>query len=679
MGRVLAAAVVVLALGASSAHASVIVSDRYDEQGYVRMHVDATQVDGVALRLSADPAHGGIVVDAGAEPITADTSSCHAISEGLLCWGYAPQVTLGDGDDEVVFTDVWNATVDGGLGDDTVRTDQFHDLAFDGGDGSDHLDLTRHAYGVSIYPDDPYRAQILSVERLTTTEHQDYVDVAPGQRVSLGAGADSVDADNDAPDRVDCGPGEDTATVDPEDRVESCENVWGSGGGQAPIPAMPWFPLPGYGPDPLHQRPPIGVSYGQFGLDAPAKVEGEALRFTLDVGYANTVGLALAVAPWRGDAPPATLTATVPADVDHQRGRRRANVVLPLPAHLLEALRREGRLRVQGTALLHLPWAAFERKAAFTVVAPRASRVVLDGRRRKGSFGVQRMRGGPRGDLLSAESADDELFGLGGTDALHGGTGNDALDGGDGDDLLDGGDGDDVVLGGPGDDDLVEARFGNDTLDGGPGDDVIHGRRGTDTIHGGDGDDVIDGGSGIDRVDCGPGEDIVLVNALREPRVNCEEVQMGESVVHRRCERGGTDGPETVLGTDANDRCSGRGGDDDVEGRAGDDLLEGGPGNDRIFGRFGRDVLRGDDGNDELEGGRGRDRLDGGKGDDQLNGGFHRDTLAARDGNDVVIARGGGTDRIDCGPGNDLAYVDSRDTVRGCERVKRSGGRTPRR
>jgi hypothetical protein len=33
-------------------------------------------------------------------------------------------------------------------------------------------------------------------------------------------------------------------------------------------------------------------------------------------------------------------------------------------------------------------------------------------------------------------------------------------------------------------------------------------------------------------------------------------------------------------------------------------------------------------------------------------------------------SRGGGADRVSCGPGKDIAYVDSSDTVSGCETVR---------
>ncbi|MBA3746618.1 MAG: hypothetical protein H0W96_03885 [Solirubrobacterales bacterium] len=295
------------------------------------------------------------------------------------------------------------------------------------------------------------------------------------------------------------------------------------------------------------------------------------------------------------------------------------------------------------------------------------------GKERSGGFGGQIVRGTNAGDLLRGDSGNDELFGRAGTDKLLGGTGNDRLHGGLGRDLLDGDDGDDVLLGGPGDDQLVEARFGLDTLDGGDGNDWIDGARGVDRLRGGSGDDVLVGGPAHDFFDCGPGDDIALLNlqSERPDTRNCETILDEPDFVIVPCRDGGSDGPETLLGTDGPDTCEGGAGNDDVEGAGGDDRLFGGPGNDRIFGRFGDDLLVGNGGDDEIEGGRGEDMIQGGFGDDRLNGGFGRDRIDGGPGDDEIIARGGSSDRINCGPGTDVAYVDSSDRTSRCESVRR--------
>jgi 3',5'-cyclic AMP phosphodiesterase CpdA len=87
-------------------------------------------------------------------------------------------------------------------------------------------------------------------------------------------------------------------------------------------------------------------------------------------------------------------------------------------------------------------------------------------------------------------------------------------------------------------------------------------------------------------------------------------------------------------------RCSNR-----VVGTNRGELLRGTPGQDLILGRGGRDRItpRGSE-----------------------------DCVFAGRGNDRVFARGGGKDRIRCGRGRrDVAVVDGRDSVKGCERVRR--------
>ena len=58
-------------------------------------------------------------------------------------------------------------------------------------------------------------------------------------------------------------------------------------------------------------------------------------------------------------------------------------------------------------------------------------------------------------------------------------------------------------------------------------------------------------------------------------------------------------------------------------------------------------------------------------GDDTVDPGHGRDVVFAGPGRDVVRARDGDVDRIDCGPGVDVALVDRRDRTAGCERTLR--------
>jgi metallophosphoesterase (TIGR03767 family) len=90
-------------------------------------------------------------------------------------------------------------------------------------------------------------------------------------------------------------------------------------------------------------------------------------------------------------------------------------------------------------------------------------------------------------------------------------------------------------------------------------------------------------------------------------------------------------------------QCSNR-----IAGSSKGEKLRGTPAADLILGRGGADRVRPRDGDDCVFAGRGADR---------------------------VNARGGGPDQVRCGRGPDIAYVDRRDTVKGCERVARRGRR----
>ena len=100
----------------------------------------------------------------------------------------------------------------------------------------------------------------------------------------------------------------------------------------------------------------------------------------------------------------------------------------------------------------------------------------------------------------------------------------------------------------------------------------------------------------------------------------------------------GTHGNDRLQGTVYSARIDGKSGDDGIWGRAGDDLLVGGPGNDSIWT------------------GRGRDVASGGPGDDTLH--------ALADDNQLDV--------LDCGPGNDVAYLNAAERARtiGCETIR---------
>lgn len=90
-----------------------------------------------------------------------------------------------------------------------------------------------------------------------------------------------------------------------------------------------------------------------------------------------------------------------------------------------------------------------------------------------------------------------------------------------------------------------------------------------------------------------------------------------------------------------------------------------------VLGTFGSDLLSGSIGADLIRARGGNDRVEAGKGRDRVIGGPGNDVLYSGSGTDVVLARDNQLDFVACGPGRDIAFVDWRDHVRGCETVKR--------
>ena len=286
------------------------------------------------------------------------------------------------------------------------------------------------------------------------------------------------------------------------------------------------------------------------------------------------------------------------------------------------------------------------------------------------------------------------------------------IDGGDGDDALLGGETSDVLVGGGGNDSL-DPLGGLDTVDGGAGDDLIR----TEGTH-------------SDEIACGEGADRVFADAVDRVASDCEEIlffNAGQPAPSPPGDGGapgpvlppqgsgacgfqrvgtaardtlrGTTGGDTLLGRAGNDRIAGRAGDDCLFGDAGADRISGGPDRDRLEGGSGDDIMLGDSEDDGLEGGAGRDRMSGGagadglvggagadllfggadvdilaggSGNDRLSAGGGRNRLSGGSGRDVLRAVNGNVDRVNCGPGRDVARVDRRDRVSGCERVVRS-------
>ena len=106
----------------------------------------------------------------------------------------------------------------------------------------------------------------------------------------------------------------------------------------------------------------------------------------------------------------------------------------------------------------------------------------------------------------------------------------------------------------------------------------------------------------------------------------------------------GTTGPDDLVGTDQADTIHGGGGIDYVSGLAATDLLYGGAANDTVLGREGNDHIYGNPGSDTLFGNLGKD---------------------------TIYSFGDrGEDVVNCGAGDDTAYVDRTDRInKNCETV----------
>jgi Ca2+-binding RTX toxin-like protein len=201
------------------------------------------------------------------------------------------------------------------------------------------------------------------------------------------------------------------------------------------------------------------------------------------------------------------------------------------------------------------------------------------------------------------------------------------IDGGEGNDTLDGGDGPDLMHGGGGNDRIVpddNPALTRDSAFGDAGDDTM-------VWDPGDDDDINEGGEGNDTVE---------VNGGGGP----EKFEVNPSATAGRVSFDRTDpAPFNIdIGTSERLLLNAAGGDDKIAGAKGLAAL--------IASTF-----NGDDGDDRVRGTDGEDLLTGGKDDD------------------VIRARDRAADQVECNGGFDVAFVDRRDSVRGCEVVL--GGR----
>jgi Ca2+-binding RTX toxin-like protein len=246
---------------------------------------------------------------------------------------------------------------------------------------------------------------------------------------------------------------------------------------------------------------------------------------------------------------------------------------------------------------------------------------------------VNGFNGGPYGDTLTGNAADNFLSGQGGNDTLVGGAGNDFLDGGAGDDTMDaGGDQFDAIAffdeTGPVTASLASGTAtgdGNDTftgahqLHGGNFADTFYGDAGDNGLFGNGGNDTLVGGDGNDGLSGGPGDDTLDGGAGTSDSVSFWDATGGVTAsLSTGTSSGGGEGDDTFTGVEI---LNGGPYDDSLSGGSSGGGLTGSGGNDTLVAGSGDEFLVGDDGNDTLTGGAGNNFLQGGAGDDTIDGG----------------------------------------------------------
>jgi Ca2+-binding RTX toxin-like protein len=212
---------------------------------------------------------------------------------------------------------------------------------------------------------------------------------------------------------------------------------------------------------------------------------------------------------------------------------------------------------------------------------------------------------------------------------------------------------------------LVPAAAVAATIDGGPGNEHLRGTNAADQINGNGGNDRIfgrgagdqlRGGPGNDRIFGGRGDDFISGDANDAgDRTSFDFLSgnAGNDTIN------GGDSADRIYGGSGNDTNNGENGRDKMAGGTGDDTQSGGAGNDLIFANLGVDTTSGGDGNDRLWAMARGDVHPGPNGEvdttaDSLDGGAGNDSFRTRDGE---------ADRITCGEGNDVAFLDAVDVI----------------
>jgi Ca2+-binding RTX toxin-like protein len=278
-----------------------------------------------------------------------------------------------------------------------------------------------------------------------------------------------------------------------------------------------------------------------------------------------------------------------------------------------------------------------------------------------GFEGADHLYGGSEGDELDGGAGDDNLFGEEGDDTLIGGSEDDELDGGTGADIMAGGTGDDVYivdnagdvvteLNNEGTADLIMSSIGRvlpayvenlwligtaningignlqgNMLVGNAGNNALTGVTGADYLYGFGGNDVLWGGADGDTIDGGEGIDTAVYTASTAGVY---------ADISANLYFGGHATGDTVTGVE---NLIGSSYDDVLVGYTGANVLTGAAGDDALFGAFDDDVLLGGKDDDTLTGGTGADVLNGGDGADTAS------YLTAAAGLTVSLTTGTGT------------------------------------
>jgi Ca2+-binding RTX toxin-like protein len=234
---------------------------------------------------------------------------------------------------------------------------------------------------------------------------------------------------------------------------------------------------------------------------------------------------------------------------------------------------------------------------------------------------------------------------------------------------------------------VVHAGTGEDLLNGAAGNDQLFGDVGGDSLVGGPGDDRVDGGPGTDFLDSyladfewpadpsdSAGTDVLIGGAGADIASYAERLDPLTLSKDGRA-NDGADGEHDNIADDVEEVRAGHGDDalvggpraDQLRGGDGDDVMTGAGGQDYVDGGDGDDAVAGGDGEDGVAGGGGSDLVVGGTGSDALFGeylnGCAASIIGCSDGDDEIRAQDGGRDAVDCGGGEDAAYVDPVDVL----------------